>query len=226
MVIEIVVKNYREIRRLLQRAPDRFAAAFNTAARRALSKYRGFHRKNRMSRRGNEPVGVFATKKGQGIKQDRWFPVWKLGNTLNTAGAEIRVKNLVIKQLEFGAVRSGRGSMAVPFSKHQLRGKAKKSLLKKLKSGSKKVFVVKTKSGRKFIVERRPGSRFGFRPGTNRVKRSERWEFLFHFQRKVRIGKRLQFAKLFRDRYRAAVMKELQRQLNREIVRMNSRRAA
>lgn len=204
-MIELEIDN-KGFRRLLTRAPKRLGVALGNASVSALARYRGFHRRRRMSRKSTEEgMGIFATRGG--LKQDRFFSVKPLGKTLETAGAEIVVRNQIIVQLERGATISKARPFPVPFSKSQARGKPKPRVARLLRQ--RKLIVIRGRGDNVFLGERRGRGK------------SARTTLHFHFQRRIVIPPRLGFEKTFGKDYRPNVFKALNQAMRREIQALN-----
>ena len=208
--VEVDVK---AVRTLFRRAPKRLAKAFGAGARNGVSRFRGFHRKRRMSRKKGDRVGIYATnptKDPKGLKGNKFFPVKKFGgDDLGSVGAEITVRNIIARQLEHGwHHRPRKGSqMTVPFSKYQKRGKPNDKTIELRKQ--RKLILIRRANGDAYLVERRSS-------------RSKKLFFRYHLQNQIKVPARLEFEKLFAKReYRAAVIKEMNRQFTLAIDRLN-----
>lgn len=220
--------NSKPAAELLRRAPEALARACIRGSVRALDRYRGFHRRRRMSRRSDaERVGVYGTSTGSGIKNDRRFPVKELAPAgpaagLEGAGAEIRTRDLIIRQLEHGAVRRPKvvRAMAVPFSRYLRRGRPEARLVRLRKE--KKLVLIKDRQGKAYLGERR-APRVGSREYFSDLHGSRVHGFLrlyFHLQPFITVPPRLEFEKLFISEYRSQTLREINRAMAEELKRL------
>lgn len=187
MMLTGEIKGVKETVRALNRAPrDDIADGFLDGARKAMQRYRGFHRKRRMSRKSiSDPVGIYAQGKRnpRGLKQDKWFPVKaEKKGTLEGTNARIRTRHAILLQLEHGKTLTKPG-MVVPLPKHQTKKGKTSSRSKKLLK-ARKLFLFTLEDGRKFLVERKRTTR--------------KLEFHFLVTDKIKIPKRLEFEDLFK----------------------------
>lgn len=203
MMINVNVDD-RKLRKLLKETPRALARGYTRGSGRALSRYRGFHRKHRMSRRSSsDRVGIWARAKG--LKTNQHFPV-KRGSSkvLDKSGATITVRNPILRQLEKGATIT-HPRILVPFSKRQTRGRPSTRTVSLLRAGK---LVEIGRRGRRYLVER---------------MKSGKLKFHYHIQRRIKIPRRLEFEKLFRKQYGKQARKIATREVDRELEKLNKK---